>query len=983
MKNIPYIIVIVIFFPLSGLFSQGASFAPGEVLIQMLPNTSPLTWQENPDDHEAILQKLDAIDLVSRNLNIWRLRYDTAAYDEAAVFRTLRSYEQVIHVQRNHLGTFRRAPNDPGFVQQWHLQNTGQTNGLPGADVGILDAWSKTTGGVTVDGKPIVIAVIDDGIDLEHVDLRDNYWTNTHEIPDNGLDDDANGYVDDYHGWNASSGSGDMFSNGSHGTNVIGVIGAKGNNEVGVSGINWQVKIMPVILVNVLESAVLAAYDYVLSHRKLFNDTNGSQGAFVVATNSSWGLDFGKPDDAPLWCGMYDSLGVAGILSVAATANLNVDVDQVGDLPTACSSDFLISVTSSNRLDTRSSAAYGINSIDLAAPGESIYFTRSRDRYSTGSGTSFASPMVAGSIGLLYSANSPNLMRAVKTHPAETALEIKRAILEGVTKLPSFASTTSSGGRLHVSQALALLEETFNSCEAPVAPVLEDYLTNALIINWDADADFYESYNLRYRENGTSTWTVIENAIPPYTIANLAGCTSYDVELQGVCPGGDLSPFSPTQLFRTDNCCEGPRTVDTLFVQPNAARLIWRKILPADFYFVEIKEPQDTLWREIISIQEQILIRGLNFCTTYQVRISSVCALDTSDYSPVLIFQTKGCGACTEKVYCAPGESDWEGLVIDSLSLGSFSNAMSRNDNQYEDFTGPDKAGAERGKRYPFKLAFQTGQEAPMSNVGVWIDYNHDGSFDEDEERALYLLNFEDTTLQRNIAIPLDARIGTTRMRIAVLDADLSDTLLACNTEMLYFGKYEDYCIEILQQNCAGTPSLDTARVGAASADLMWSRVEEAIAYTFRWREKGEANWVEELSDTVTTWSLDMLEPCKTYEFEVRSVCLFDTSSYVNLTFNTRCPTSVDRDLKSGMLLTAFPNPFSHTFFLEVLLDKPSALQFRVLTLLGSTIGQKQVSDVKLQHVVEWPELANLPSGIYLIEVRSGDRFTVVKVQKE
>jgi serine protease len=983
MKNFLTVIVFAVLIPLTNIFSQGASYAPGELLIQMLPNSSPLNWQENPGDSKEVLNGLYSIDLVSKNLNIWRLRYDTAVFDESLVLQDLRKYEQVMHVQRNHIGSFRRTPNDPGFAQQWHLQNVGQINGIPGADVGIMDAWSKTTGGMTIDGKPIVVAVIDDGIDLAHVDLRDNYWTNPLEIPDNGIDDDANGYVDDYLGWNATQGSGDMSSNGSHGTNVIGVIGAKGNNGEGVSGINWQIKIMPVILVNVLESAVLGAYDYVLSHRKLFNDTNGAQGAFVVATNSSWGVDFGKPEDAPLWCGMYDSLGAAGILNVAATANLNVDVDQVGDLPTACTSDFLISVTSSNRLDTRASAAFGKKSIDLAAPGESIYFTRSRDRYSTGSGTSFATPMVAGAIGLLYSANSPNMMQQVKTHPAETALEIKSLILESVTKLPAFASTTSSGGRLHVSQALALLEETFNSCAAPAAPILQDYLVDALIVNWDADNDFYESYNLRYRENGTSTWTVVESALPPYTITNLAGCTSYDVELQGVCPGGELSPFSPTQLFRTDNCCEGPRSLDTLFVQPNAARLIWRKILPADFYFVEIKEPQDTLWREIVSIQEQILIRGLNFCTTYQVRISSVCALDTSDYSPLLIFQTKGCGACTEKVYCSPGDSEWEGLIIDSLSLGSFNNAMSRNDNRYEDFTGPDKAGAERGKRYPFKLAFQTGQEAPMSNIGVWIDYNHDGSFDEDEERALYLLNFEDTTLQRNIAIPLDARIGTTRMRIAVLDADLSDTLLACNAEMPYFGKYEDYCVEILQQNCVGTPSLDTLMVGNGTAQLMWTRVEEAIAYTFRWREKGEANWVEELSDTVTTWSLDMLEPCKTYEFEVRSVCLFDTSSYVNLTFNTRCPTSVDEGVYSGMRLSAFPNPFSHTFFLEVLLDQPSALQFRVLSMLGTTISQKRVNEVKLQHVVEWPELANLPAGIYLMEVRSGDRFAVVKVQKE
>jgi serine protease len=957
------------------------TFVPGELLIQCDIGFDPTNDILSPGADSSLKNSIIQISSVSRNLNIWKITFDHNQYDEALLLRNLANFEQILAVQRNHIGSFRRSPNDPNFYLQWHLLNSGLNNGLVGADVGILQAWEKTTGGKTVNGHDIIVAVIDDGIDLNHKDLVGNFWKNAGEIPDNGLDDDRNGFIDDFHGWNATMSSGEMISSGSHGTSVIGVIGAKGNNAEGIAGINWNIKIMPVILEYIVESAILEAYDYILQQRKLFNESNGSAGAFVVATNSSWGIDFGKPQDSPLWCAMYDSLGGVGILSVAATANLNINVDEVGDLPTACGSPYLIGVTSSNRVDGRGVAAFGKESIDIAAPGESIFFTRSNNRYGTGSGTSFASPMVAGAIGLLYSSNSPNFLKHVIENPAATSLYIKQFLLDGAQKLTAFSNITVSGGRLQIANSLQLLEEQFNTCDAPSPPVLDEYLTNALDINWDDDANYYESYNIRYRENGNSIWTNVENVSPPYRMSNLQGCTVYDVQIQGVCAQATLSPYTETQFFKTDNCCEGPRFVDTLFVQPNAARFVWRKILPADFYFVEIKEPQDTIWREIISISDQLLIRGLKFCTTYQLRISSVCALDTSNYSELFTFQTKGCGACTEKVYCLPENESLSNLNIDIIKLDTFINDIDRLLSDYEDYTGPIKAKAERGKRYPFTLQFKTGQENPSTHIGVWIDYDHSGTFEEDSERAIYLLQYDDTTLVRNIAIPLNARIGTTRMRVATLDADLSDTLLACPIAPLT-GKFEDYCIEILQQNCTGTTLLDTVSVGNATAKLEWTAVEEAIAYTFRWREKGAEKWVEELSDTVTSWTLDMLEPCKTYEFEVRSVCLFDTSQYVKLIFQTRCPTFVEDVDKNGLKISAFPNPYHSVLYLEVMQDEPSIINCRIYNMLGHTLSEKKINDIKKHHLVEWNTFDTYAPGVYIMEVRSGNKVSAIKIQK-
>jgi hypothetical protein len=153
----------------------------------------------------------------------------------------------------------------------------------------------------------------------------------------------------------------DNVGNGGHGINVAGMVGATGNNGVGVVGVNWNVKLMTVTYGNINDEAnVIEAYTYPLTMRQLYQQSGGAQGAFVVATNSSWGINNGDPADAPLWCAFYDTLGTYGILSAGATANAQINVDVDGDLPTACSSDYLLSVTATNSDDVRTFSGYGL-----------------------------------------------------------------------------------------------------------------------------------------------------------------------------------------------------------------------------------------------------------------------------------------------------------------------------------------------------------------------------------------------------------------------------------------------------------------------------------------------------------------------------------------------------------------------------------------------------------------------------------------------
>jgi subtilisin family serine protease len=423
----------------------------GEVIIKLKSSRSV---ESMAGDLAAIDFK--PIELLSRRLNIWLVTFDeNRASDEAAI-ELVRAHDDVLLAQFNHYVTQRMAfPNDPGFANQWALHNTGQTGGTSDADIDAPEAWYINEGGMTALGDEVVIAVVDGGADINHSDIE--FWKNTLDTPDNRIDDDGNGYIDDYDGWNAYNDNGNIPTD-NHGTHVSGIAAAKGNNGLGVSGVNWGAKVMPIAGSSSVESTVVKAYDYVLTMRALYNSTDGAEGAFVVATNSSFGIDYGDPADSPIWCGMYDSMGAEGILSAAATANININIDVVGDVPTACPSDYMISVTNTTYDDTKNSgAAYGLTTIDLGAPGTNIYSTYSGNSYGNMTGTSMATPHVAGAVALQVSAAPVDLLQQYDANPGDTALTFKNNLLNSVDPLPSLAGRTVTGGRLNVHEMLLSL----------------------------------------------------------------------------------------------------------------------------------------------------------------------------------------------------------------------------------------------------------------------------------------------------------------------------------------------------------------------------------------------------------------------------------------------------------------------------------------------------------------------------------------------
>ena len=340
------------------------------------------------------------------------------------------------------------------------------------------------------------MAVLDSGCDLNHPDLLGNIWNNSAEISGDGIDNDNNGYIDDTFGWNFVDDTNEMKVNG-HGLAVSGLVGAKGNNGMGVSGINWDIKLMVCAIQYV--DQIISAYEYVIDQRHQYNESGGQKGAFVVATNASFGLS--TPtfcDEQPVWGGMYDQLGAVGVLTGAGTTNRNLDVDVEGDMPTSCESDFLITVTNMNEAEEKElSSGFGEISIDMAAPGQNSYSLYLFDRYAVFDGNSAAAPHLTGSIALLYSLPCEELASDALSNPRETALLIRSVLIDGVEPLSSLEGLTATGGLLNVYNSMELINEACGGTSGPIEilKIFPNPTSSSFIVEYETP-DF-ETYDFR------------------------------------------------------------------------------------------------------------------------------------------------------------------------------------------------------------------------------------------------------------------------------------------------------------------------------------------------------------------------------------------------------------------------------------------------------------------------------------------------------
>ncbi len=402
----------------------------------------------------------------------------------------------VMYAEPNYPIQMDRTPNDPYYSSLWGLHNIGQSSGTVGADIGMEQAWDLLTS-----SSKMVVAVIDTGIDYTHPDLKQNMWVNSKEVPNNGKDDDGNGYIDDYYGYNFYASKGDPMDDNYHGTHVAGTIGAVGDNGVGVVGVNWNVQLMAIKFLSSdgggYLSDAIKAIDYAVKN-----------GAKVL--NNSWGFSAGlsglpsNPKDEPVQS-LRDAIQAAdteGVVFVASAGNNGTNADSSPSYPAAYSVKNIISVASTDRNDKLSSFSnYGKISVDLGAPGSSIYSTiptRYSTPYGTLSGTSMSSPHVTGAAAMVWANNSALSHREVIDH-----------LLQGVDSNSDLSGKSVTGGRLNVYKSL-LLDQANHAPVASAGP--DQYMALGELVTLsgsatdkDGDTSFTYAWTLTLPSGSSAT----------------------------------------------------------------------------------------------------------------------------------------------------------------------------------------------------------------------------------------------------------------------------------------------------------------------------------------------------------------------------------------------------------------------------------------------------------------------------------------------
>jgi len=409
------------------------AFVPGELVVKYKTGRTATTRAVVRARYGAQLRRA----LPSSKLELWQLT-DTNASVQSVAGRVAAD-NAVAYAEPNYIYTVDRTPNDPFYDEGllWGLNNTGQFGGTVDADIDAPEAWDFSTGG------DVIVGVVDSGVDYTHPDLVSNMWRNPGEIPDDGIDNDNNGYVDDVFGIDPVNGTGAPMDDYGHGTHCAGTIAGFGNNGRGVAGVCWQARIMALKFIASNGSGssfdAITCIDYAIK-----------MGARVL--NNSWG-------GGPYSQALHDVIALANdsnVLFCAAAGNggldgIGDDNDLTPNYPSCYNISNVLAVAASDRNDALAVFSnYGSNNVDLAAPGVDIASTVPGNQYAIYSGTSMATPHTCGAAALLLSFN-----------PYLTVAEVKAALMNNVDPVPAFAPKMQTGGRLNVFNALRSIRGVF------------------------------------------------------------------------------------------------------------------------------------------------------------------------------------------------------------------------------------------------------------------------------------------------------------------------------------------------------------------------------------------------------------------------------------------------------------------------------------------------------------------------------------------
>ena len=406
----------------------GVQYFPDELLVKLTGDVSATQAESLSESLGAIsIERLGSSGLQGNSADgQWYVAKFNSGTDLQEVRNTLAENPDVSDVELDYLVSINFVPNDPDFNQLWGLNNTGQTGGNADADIDAPEAWDIQRG-----SRDVVVAVVDTGVDYNHPDLTGNLWTNSEEIPNNGIDDDGNGFTDDFYGYDWVNEDGDPIDDNNHGTHVAGTIGASGDNNLGVVGVSPNVSIMSL--------KFLAANGG--------GSTSDAAKAVIYATDMGADVinaSFGGGGFSQVMVDALEYANDGGVLFVAAAGNDRNNNDRSPQYPASYDVPNILSVAATDHNNQIASFSnYGERTVDLGAPGVNILSSIPGNQYASFNGTSMASPHVAGAAALLL-AEDPSL----------SPTELKNILMTTADPVSSLQGRTVTGGRLNLNEAI-------------------------------------------------------------------------------------------------------------------------------------------------------------------------------------------------------------------------------------------------------------------------------------------------------------------------------------------------------------------------------------------------------------------------------------------------------------------------------------------------------------------------------------------------
>jgi subtilisin family serine protease len=535
--------------------TKDIEYVPGEILVGFQPGTKNKLMDLRKGLGADTIQDFSEIDVQH-----WKL--PSGASVPGAV-RRLSANPEVRFAEPNYFRYAEAIPNDPFLDDLWGLHNLGQTGGTADADIDAFEAWDVTTG-----SSAVVIGVIDSGVDYTHEDLAANIWINPGEDQPplgvvgeedfNDVDDDNNGYMDDIRGWDFRNDDNDPMDDYDHGTHVAGTIGAVGNNGIGVVGVNWNVKIMPLKFLSAYGSGSTADAIEAINYAASFG---------VPITSNSYGG--GKNSKAE-----KDAIRDSGALFVASAGNSGSNRKMY---PAGYPLDNIVAVAATDHDDELWLGSNYGGWVHLAAPGVNVLSTVPEaidpNKYASFTGTSMACPHVSGTAGLILA-----------EFPWETVQQVKSRILDNVDVLPGLSGKVATDGRLNANGALGGSGPTDTIPPDPITDLqVTGTTSDSVTLEWTATGDDGSDgtaylYDLRYRTDGpltegnwdTSTQVSGEPLPQPsgshesFTVTPLMPGTTYHFAIKAVDEAGNPSGISNGASGTTDPGSGGAWTAETI-----------------------------------------------------------------------------------------------------------------------------------------------------------------------------------------------------------------------------------------------------------------------------------------------------------------------------------------------------------------------------------------------------------------------------------